>query len=329
MNQLKRYYWYGKSHLQTIGVHFLVYLVASGVVLGILDSLGGGDASKSVATVVLFLGFIVWTGRALREKQPPGELDLLARRKDSPRATEIVELLEGDSSVDRKHVGTLVSSLLDATRNPQRRSSFWSGLDCGDGEVYERLFGLYAEHRQKRLLLVVERLARDAPLEARAYEEMLLAELDPDSEEEVIKLDDWQSRRQYFWTIPALTLAHISRELPGSAERYAPQIVEMLDPHGHEFELWGVLALGELAAHDERARETIRELHDARVSVLREAAAEITAHYGEHDHPYPAGRRLDEFDVEHEKRRQEWEEANRRARSELADWGDDWWDDEW
>jgi hypothetical protein len=329
MNQLKRYYWFGKSHLQTIAVHFLVYLMASGLVLAVLDTLGGGETAEDVTMLGVFLVFVVWTGRALRGKRPPTELDILASREDSPRATEIMELLEGNPSVDRKHVDTLVGSLFDATRYPRRRSGFWSELDCGDGEVYERLFGLYAEHPNKRLLLVVERLARDAPMEARAYEEALLAELDPDAEKEVIMLDDWQSRRQYFWTIPALTLAHVSRELPGSAERYTPMITEMLDPQGHKFELWGVLALGELAAHEEAAMAAVRDCHDSRVSVLREAAAEITAHYREHDHPYPAGRRLDEFDVEHEKERQEWEEANRRARSEMTSWDDYWWEDDW
>ncbi|GAA0518603.1 hypothetical protein SAMN04488066_12428 [Halorubrum aquaticum] len=327
MNRLKRYYWYVKSQLRTIALYFLGYLLVSGVILALLDAIGGGDAVKSLATVVLFLGFLAWTGRELRASEVPGELDVMAKRDDSPDATTIVELLEGNPSVDRGTARTLVDSLFDATRNPGRRSRFWSGLDCGDGEVYERLFGLYSQHRNKQLLLVVERLARDAPLEARAYEETLLAELDPDRETEAVTLDDWRPRHQYFWTIPSLVLAHISRELPGSAERYAPRVAEMLDPRGDELELWGVLALGELAAHDESAKEAIRDLRDSRVSALRNAAGEILSHYEESDRPYPAGRRLDEFDAEHEEKYQKWRKEANRARADAG--SDDWWEDEW
>ncbi|WP_066412435.1 hypothetical protein [Halorubrum aethiopicum] len=327
MNRLTRYYWFVKSQLRMIALYFLVYLFVGGLALAVLDAVGGGDAVKSLAMSALFLGFLALTGRRLYSSEPPGELELLAKREDSPSATRVMELLEGNPSVDRGTARTLVDSLFDATRNPGRRGNFWSGLDCGDGEVYERLFGLYSQHRNKQLLLVVERLARDAPLEARAYEETLLAELDPDREREGVALDDWRPRHQRFWTIPALVLAHISRELPGSAERYAPKVVEMLDPQGSKSELWGVLALGELAANDESAKEAIRDLRDSRVAGLRNAAGEILSHYEESDRPYPAGRRLDEFDVEHEEKYQEWRKEANRARAESGP--DDWWEDEW
>jgi hypothetical protein len=187
---------------------------------------------------------------------------------------------------------------------------------------------LYSEHRNKRLLLVIERLARDAPLEARAYEELLFEELDPDGDAEGIDLDDWRPRQQHFWTIPALVLAHISRELPGSAERYTPKIIEMLDPHGDQYDLFGVLALGELAAHDDHAIEKIQEIRDSRVAGLRNAANEIIAHYEESDQPYPAEQRLDEFDREHQEKHKEWERDVDRARQNIWE-DDDWWEDDW
>lgn len=327
MNRLKRYYWYVKSQLRTTALYFLAYLFGGGLIVAVLDAIGGGDVIKSIATVVLFVGFLALTGRTLYSREPPGELEMLAKREDSPNATRIVELLEGNPSVDRETAGTLVDSLFDATRNPGRRSSFRSQLDCGDGELYERLFGLYSQHRKERLLLVVERLARDAPLEARAYEETLLGELDPDREREVVALDDWRPRHQYFWTLPALVLAHVSRELPGSAERYAPRVAEMLDPQGDESELWGVLALGELAANDGRATEAVRDLRDSRAGALRNAAGEVLSHYEETDRPYPAGRRLDEFDVEHEEKYQEWRKEANRARANSGP--DEWWEDDW
>ena len=327
MNRLKRYYWYVKSQIRTIALYFLAYLFVGGLALALIDAVGGGDVIENLVMSVLFLGFLALTGRKLYVSEPPGELEMLAKREDSPRATRVMELLEGNPSVERGTAKTLVDSLFDATRNPGRRSSFWSGLDCGDGEVYERLFGLYSQHRNKQLVVVIERLARDAPLEARAYEETLLAELDPDREREGVALDDWRPRHQYFWTVPALVLAHVSRELPGSAERYAPRVAEMLDPQGDESELWGVLALGELAANDESAKEAIRDLRDSRVSALRNAAGEILSHYEESDRPYPAGRRLDEFDVEHDEKYQEWKKESDRA---IANSGpDDWWEDEW
>jgi hypothetical protein len=327
MNRLKRYYWYVKSQIRTIALYFLAYLFVGGLALALIDAVGGGDVIENLVMSVLFLGFLALTGRKLYVSEPPGELEMLAKREDSPRATRVMELLEGNPSVERGTAKTLVDSLFDATRNPGRRSGFWSELDCGDGEVYERLFGLYSQHRNKQLVVVIERLARDAPLEARAYEETLLAELDPDREREGVALDDWRPRHQYFWTVPALVLAHVSRELPGSAERYAPRVAEMLDPQGDESELWGVLALGELAANDESAKEAIRDLRDSRVSALRNAAGEILSHYEESDRPYPAGRRLDEFDIEHEEKYQEWKKESDRA---IANSGpDDWWEDEW
>jgi hypothetical protein len=327
MNRLKRYYWYVKSQIRTIALYFLAYLFVGGLALALIDAVGGGDVIENLVMSVLFLGFLALTGRKLYVSEPPGELEMLAKREDSPRATRVMELLEGNPSVERGTAKTLVDSLFDATRNPGRRSGFWSELDCGDGEVYERLFGLYSQHRNKQLVVVIERLARDAPLEARAYEETLLAELDPDREREGVALDDWRPRHQYFWTVPALVLAHVSRELPGSAERYAPRVAEMLDPQGDESELWGVLALGELAANDESAKEAIRDLRDSRVSALRNAAGEILSHYEESDRPYPAGRRLDEFDVEHEEKYQEWRKEANRARAESGP--DEWWEDEW
>ena len=100
----------------------------------------------------------------------------------------------------------------------------------------------------------------------------------------------------------------------------------MLDPQGHEFELWGVLALGELAAHDDGAETQIRELRDSRVAVLRKAASDILTHYEDSDHPYPARQRLDEFDQKHETEHREWERSTQRARQDTDKW---WDDDEW
>ena len=41
MNQLKQYYWYGKSTLRIIVLHIFIFVIAVGAILGLLDFLGG------------------------------------------------------------------------------------------------------------------------------------------------------------------------------------------------------------------------------------------------------------------------------------------------
>ena len=285
-----------KRALKIVGIQYVVYLIAATLVVDVLlNGIGVGNVGKAIAIVGLFLLFVWRVIHKFRAEWPPTEADIRAATDDFAAgpsgAAEINQTLDGNPSVKDKHVGELANRLNSGIPQTSKgRQAVWSELDCHPEEVFDRLFGLYTEHDEPRVLKSIERLSREASEAATAYTDELFTELRAKSE---------------YSPYAALTLARVSRYADSDiGDRCASGVIDLLDADipGR----WiAVTALGRLAADNSAADSKIDELCHADDQYLREVASDIKAHYEDSDRPYPAGGTIAKFDRSRQPARQE------------------------
>lgn len=300
MKRTRKYWWGLKYGLRQYFLWYLVGIVAIGIARIVLGLVGTPGLVVNAATVVIaglaILGFV-------RNAGWPTEADVAARTEgfdgthikgSTDNAAKAIESLDPNRTPEYASTGRkLTGAIVGGTRTPGQRERVLEKLsarsDVGPPEVFDRLFGLY-DHLgdSDDLLLAIEEFVRMEPSAAEPHTGALF---------DVLRSASKSERER---SSAALALAHISRTSPGVASKCTDDVASLLGSDDVAVRRKVVLALGELAARDERAIDRVLELAGSRVSDIADVARDIVRYYdaaGPGSDPYPAGDRLDELEA--------------------------------